>query len=137
MKTNKLIAYNIIILITILNTFYVFFGGGLNAFTLSKSFFLTIYQGATLIFLLWLTTLLVNLSHIVQKAKIRKNLLKISLIILLILTLFSIIGRIIELINGVFCISCWFNTILYIILTIIIIIILKDLYELLHRLFEH
>lgn len=136
MKTGKLIGYQILILITIINTFYVFFGGGINAISLSKSFFLNTYQGGVIILLLWTIGLLVTLAHIVKKVILRKNLLRVSLIILSTLLLFSIIGRVIELTKGVFCVSCWINTALYLILVILTIVILKDLYKLIYELFE-
>ncbi len=128
MKTNKLIIYQILILITIINTFYIYFANGLDSIRFTKSFFLMTYQGLIPIFLLWIIGLLVTISYVIKRVIIKKNLLKISSIILLILLSFSIIGRIREIIYGTFCLSCWTNTILYLILTVLTITILKDLY---------
>ncbi len=136
MKTNKLILYQIVLLLTIINTFYLYFGGGLSAFSFSKTFFMGTYQAGLTIFILWMVGLLVTLSYIVKRVIVRKNLLRISLILLGLLLLISIISRIMEFIWGVFSISCILNTVLYLILFIITISILKELYLLITELFN-
>jgi hypothetical protein len=136
MKVNKLIIYQIVVLLTMINTFYLYFGGGLGAFSVSKAFFMSTYQGGLMLFVLWILGLLVTLSYIVQRVIVRKNLLRISLIIVGLLLLSSIIKRIMEFISGVFCVSCIISTILYLILFIMTISILKELYLLIEKLFD-
>lgn len=135
-KLGKIIGFNIVALITMINTFYVYFGGDFEAFTFTKSFFKTIALGIISILVIWLLTLFVNLSFIVKRVIVKKNLLKISAIVFILFFAVGLILRINSALEGIYSLAAWFNTILYLILTIIIYFFLKELHNLIERLFN-
>lgn len=127
MKTKLLIIYYI----------FVFVAAGL---------FLSLFRGSTLnadlviytlpiIGLLLLTTLLVSLSYATPRVLHKKNLLRISALIVGILFISNFVSRIIELFNGTFCITCSILGVIYLILFVILIKILKNLYKLVQEIF--
>lgn len=136
MKTGKLITYNIILLFTALNIIYIYTSAGLNAFEYSKEYIKTIWQPILLISILFIVQLFTNLSYIVTYSKTKKNLLRLSLIITSILFIVSLIVRIIEYLHGTFYIAGNTLMILYLILLISNIVILKDLFHLVKKLFN-
>ena len=71
---------------------------------------------------------LVTLSFVVQRVLLRKNLLKISGLLLALLFIFSLVSRIQEIISGELVINGIFLTLLYVILLTIIYKNLRELY---------
>ena len=136
MKTKKLIAYNIITFLLILNTLYLFFSEGMDRFSLTSSYLKTIIIPVMLISLLFFMNFLVNYSYIISSAKYKKNMLRTTAIFLMIILILSIFTRISELFIGKFLFLLWMNTIMYAILLILVILILKELYKLISKLFE-
>ncbi len=137
MKLGKLITYNLLTFLLAANTFYLYFGGGSEGFSATQGFIMSILPFAVTVTILFVLSLLVTISYIAVKAKTRKILLKISLATLVVMLVISIIGRIIEIYNGVFCYSCWVSTLLYIGLLVLVILILKDLYRLIRHLVDN
>ncbi len=136
MKTNKLITYNIITFLLILNTMYLFFSEGMDRFSLTSSYLKTIIIPVMLISLLFFMNFLVNYSYIISSAKYKKNMLRTTAIFLMIILIMSIFTRISELFIGKFLFLLWLNTIMYGVLLILVILILKELYKLISKLFE-
>jgi len=136
MKTKKLIAYNIITFLLILNTLYLFFSEGMDRFSLTSSYLKTIIIPVMLISLLFFMNFLVNYSYIISSAKYKKNMLRTTAIFLMIILILSIFTRISELFIGKFLFLLWVNTIMYGVLLILVILILKELYKLISKLFE-
>ena len=134
MKIGKLIAYNIIIFIMMINTLFLYFGGGFGAYSFSKAYFTSIWGGLFMMSLLWIVGLLTNLSFIVSRALYKKNLLRISGFMVLVLTIVSIVGRIVEIVNGTFCGACWVQTVLYIVILVLTVLMLRDLHRLIRTL---
>ena len=137
MKITKLITFNIISFILMISTLYLYFGGGIGIASATKVYFLAVITPIALIGIYFTTALLVNLSYIVVSAKKKKNLLRISSIIISILFISSVIKRIIEIVAGEFCFVCWINTVLYLVLVIINILILSELFQLVRKLNKH
>lgn len=137
MKTKKLIAYNIITLILILNSLFLFFGEGLDRFSTNSNYLKNLFLPILMISILFFLNFLVNYSYISSSAIHKKNLLRITGVTLMIILIISIISRITELFVGKFMISLWLNTILYFILLILTISILKNLYKLISKLFKN
>lgn len=79
--------------------------------------------------------LLTSLSFSTPRVLYKKNLLRISALLSIIIFIVSVIGRSTEIIDGVFCISCIILTLLYLCIFIIEIIMLKQLYKLVQELF--
>lgn len=136
MKTGKLITFNILAFITSLFVAYLYFGGGTQAFSLTSGYLASVAQPFILITVLFVTSLLTNLSYLATYAKSKKNLLRISLILISLLTLVSIIIRIIQAIKGNISAILILGTIFYIILLVLNIMMLKDLHRLIRKLFN-
>lgn len=138
MKTKKLIAYNLLTYIAVLNLLYLFFGGeGLDRFVLNYSYMKNLILPFILITLLVLVNFFINYSYITASSLHKKNLLRISAIIIMIILIISIFARISELFNGKFILFSWISTLLYLIMLSLIISILKDLYKLISKLFKN
>lgn len=136
MDTKKIIILNITIFALIVNILYLF----LQSSTIGAGFinFLkNTYVPLGIIAILLIIDTFIFLSFEKGRVLIKKNLLKISLIFSIILFIGSIIARIYELYLSVFCIACWINSLLYLILVIIIILMLKDLHKLVEKLFNN
>jgi hypothetical protein len=136
MKIGKLVWFNILAFLLMLNTAFLYFAGGLEAYTFTKGYFTSIMQPLVSIVFIFVVMLLVNSSYVVVYAKRKKNLLRISLIFLVIMLVLSLFGRVREFIVDVTCWLCILNTILYIVLVVFNVSILKDLYRLVHDLFR-
>lgn len=136
MKTKKLIIFNIVFLLLLAVMYYVYFGQGTSFMSWNKGYITSIIYPVSLMFILFVIHLFTTLSFIVEKAKVRKNLLRVGSILLFIIFAVFFVGRISELIKGTFCISCTIMTLLILTLLVINIMILKDLYKLLNRLFN-
>ncbi len=136
MKPTKLIIFYILSFILLLNTIYIYFYMGFSELSFTLTFIKNNIMAILTIILIFIITLNTILAYIIKRALLKKNLLKINLIILTILSIISIITRIREIIAGNFCIICSINTIIYLILTIIIILILKELYNLIKLITE-
>lgn len=137
MKIGKLITYNILALLLSLNIIYLYFSAGLGAFSLSKGFIYSILRPLGQILLLFISVLFINLSYIVISAKYKKNLLRISLMIISVLMIANIVKRILEYIDGFFWVAGNISMLLYIVLFIFNILILRDLFKLIKRLFSN
>lgn len=135
MKKGKFITYNILAFIAILNTAFIYFAGGLQVYTFTREYLTTIIQPLISITFIFITMLLVNSSYIATHVKSKKNLLRVSLLILVIMLALSIYGRIREILIGSFCLSCWLSTVLYMLLVLFNVLILRDLYKLVKKLF--
>lgn len=136
MRTKKLILYHLIGFLSMLSTFYLYFGAGMPAFSLTRGYLETLGQGFITILILFLTISFVSLSYAATRVLYKKNFLRVSLILLVLLFLASIIGRIIELVNGNLCEICLINTFLYLGLGLINYFMLKDLHNLVKDLFQ-
>ena len=119
-----------------LNTLYLFFSEGMDKFSLTSSYLKTIIIPVMLISLLFFMNFLVNYSYIISSAKYKKNMLRTTAIFLMIILILSIFTRISELFIGKFLFLLWVNTIMYGVLLILVILILKELYKLISKLFE-
>ncbi len=134
MKSGKLVTFNILAFLTSLQVLYLYFGRGANEFSMTSGYLTSILSPFFTILVLFILALFVNLSYVAVKAKTRKNLLRISMLALVIMIIVSVIGRGFEIMDSYFCISCWFVTILYLLMLIVVIMILKDLYKLVKEL---
>lgn len=121
MKTKLLILYHLFTYLA-LGIFIMLFSGSV------LSFELLIYMLPT-ITILSLSLSFVTLSFIVQRVLYRKNLLKISGVLLTVVFIFSCISRIREIIAGEIVILGIFLTLLYIVLLTIIYKNLIELYN--------
>ena len=119
MKTKLLIIYHIVTFITLLSFLSLFRGG-----IITNGFLFSIIPALLILFA---SLLLISASYNVTRVIHKKNMLRVSAILILILFISSIVARIIEITSGVFCISCFGVSTLYLILLIINILILKDL----------
>lgn len=136
MKTSKLIALQIILMIITLGTFMMYFAWGIPG--ISREW-LKIMAMPTLTFLaLFLISIFVTLSYIVPRVLYKKNFLRVSLIFTVILFLSSLGRRIYEIMspNWNFCAWCLIVTILYLVIFFIQISMLKDIYKLVEKIFS-
>ena len=131
MNTSKLIIFNILAFITSIFTLKLHFGAGFTG-GWSSALIMPILT----ITLLFLVTLLTSLSYIVTRALHKKNLLRISILVLIILSLASIIARILEAVRASVCRICIVQTLLYLVLLGLNIFILKDLHILIEDMFK-
>ena len=136
MKNGKLIIFNIILLIAMMNILVIKFANGLGPYSLSLGYFKSVIGGALSFFILWLTGLFTTLAYSVSKGLYKKNFLRINLLIFFILIVIQIYLRVVEIMGGVFCGICWLQLVLYIILFIVTILMLRDLQKLIRRLFS-
>lgn len=138
MKTKKLIVYNFLTYITILNLLYLFFGGdGVDRFVWSYSYLKNLIFPFFLISVLILINFFVNYSFISTSTIHKKNLLRISAITMMMILIISIFARINELFHAKFHLFSWLSTFFYVIMLVLIISILKDLYKLITKLFKN
>jgi len=129
MKTYKIIIFNIISFLLAINTAYLY---GINF----QQFSLSAYLSAIIsIVLFFVVNLFISLSYIVKKVIHRKNLQRISLLIIFILLVLSLIARGKEVFASTFCYICWVNTIGLFVLFVINISVLKDLRRVVRGLF--
>ena len=136
MKTTKLVIYNLLVLLAMLNVIFIYISQGLNAFELTKEYMKTIYMAIIYILVLFLIQIMTNLSYIKTYAKTKKNLLRVSLILTTILFIVSLILRIIEYTHSTFYIAGNVLMLIYLIIIIFNITMLKDLFLLVKRLFN-
>lgn len=129
MKTSKLIIFNLISFAISVNTAYLY---SINFSTFSISGYLF---GILSILAFYMSSLFISISYVAQKAITKKNLLRLSLLIITIFLIISIISRIKEIIAGIFCYPCFINTIALIVLFSINLSILCDLKKLVNKLF--
>ena len=135
MKAGKYIIYAILTLLVYINIFNVYFSAGMNPFTFTRGYLMSVAMPFLTVFIMWLGMLLIFLSYLYPKVIVKKNLLRINLIILFVFIIISFISRIIELVNGKFFLFTWTLTLLYILLFVINILILKELYKFVNELF--
>ena len=128
MKTKLLIIYQIFAFIAA--TLF------LSLFSGSKISFEVIPYILPVLGAIGLTIILVSVAFVTPRVLYRKNLLRISGLIVGVLFVSSLISRIIEIVNGNFSILATFLTFIYLILLIIIIKTLKSLYELVEKTFK-
>ena len=136
MKTEKLILINVLAFMTSILVLYLYFGSGAGHFALSKGYLLSVISPFLTILTLFIITLCVNISYVAVKAKTRKNLLRASMLVLIVMVIISIAMRVIEVIRGSFCLSCFVVSGFYLVLLGAIIFILKDLNKLIEELSE-
>ena len=129
MMMGKLITLNILGLLAIINTFYTFFINGLPPFSLSNDYFSHIALGGFMILLIWLLILIPTLNSAANRALHKKNMLRVPLAFFIILLLISISLRIKGALNGVYCIPCYIQIVLYILIIIILYLMLKNLHR--------
>lgn len=135
MKTGKLILFNSLGFFSMLLVILTYSYYGFPGVQRSWDYVFQVIPPLVTLLVLWISMTFTSLSYIVSKVLHRKNLLRASIIPLLILTLTSIITRILEFVEGVFCIVCILLTIIYIVLLCLNISILNDLYRLVKELF--
>lgn len=135
MKTGKLFWFYVLSFIASINILYIYFGGGFGAVSFTKNYFLSVYKPFLSILGLFIIVIMTSFAYIVISGRKRKKLIKFSLFLLFILLIISFIARIQETIAGNYCILCWTNTILYVILFLLEMCMAKDLYILLRKLF--
>ncbi len=128
MMIGKLITLNILGLLAMLNTFYTFFNNGILPFSLSNDYFSHIAQGGFLILLIWLLILISTLNSAANRALHKKNMLRVPLVFFVVLLLISISLRINEALNGTYCIPCYIQTVLYLLIIIVLYLMLKNLH---------
>ena len=78
------------------NTYLLYFGAGIGAASFSGAYLSTVAAGFLTIIMLFFINTLVNLSFVVRRALFRKNMLRISLLIMLVAFAISLIMRIVE-----------------------------------------
>lgn len=135
-KIGKIIVFNILSLLTMMNIFYVFFYAGMYPPRLSGEFIMTIWEGGLLILLVWLMTLLINLNFIVTRAVTKKNLLRIPFFVFLITFLVSLVYFAMDWWNLGFNLAKFTNVILYLILVILTFMMLSDLRRVINEIFQ-
>lgn len=138
MEVKKFIWFNIVSTIVIILTIFLYLSKGLNPLSYTTNYLMEVIPLTLSLIVLFTINLLVNLSYVVPRALYKKNLLRFSLIFLVIMFLLNIGGRIYEIIvYGYFCIGCWINLIFYVILIILNYMILKELFYLIRELFGY
>lgn len=136
MDTKKIILLNAAIFGAVINTLYLY----LQSNTIGegfKTFAYQMYMPIITIFILFIIGTLAIISITTSITIAKKNTLRIALIITAVMFLISIITRIMEILAGIYCISCWISTILYFIIGLILIFMLKELYDILKKLFKY
>ena len=128
MMIGKLITLNILGLLAMLNTFYTFFNNGIPAFSLSNDYFSHIAYGGFIILSIWLLILISTLNSAAKRALHKKNMLRIPLAFFVIILLISISSRVNEALNGTYCIPCYIQTVLYLLIIIVLYLMLKNLH---------
>lgn len=136
MKIGKLITYNVLTVLLTLNIFYLYFSGGLQPFSFTKEYIYLVLKPLLQALILFLTALFISMSYITKYASTKKNLQRVSLISVFILMCLNIIKRILEYKSGIFWIAGNVSMLLYIILFILNILILRDLFLLIKKLFN-
>jgi hypothetical protein len=136
MSIEKFLAFLIVFGLLILNTSFLYFGWevGVAGYYTNFSGFLS--EPILILFTLLLIFIFVSSSYIFSGRGIKKNSLRISLFLSLILVLSSIFNRIIELFYLKFIIWSYLNTILYLVLFFIILLISLELYKILQNMLE-
>ena len=123
-------------LLTLINTYLIYLGGGTPAFSFTMAYLKAMAFGGGFLILLFLINMFVTLSYSAKRALHKKNLLKVSYIFLIIFFIYGLIFRIKEIMVGVIIYSHWINTILVWILIVIVYKMLKDLHKLINQLFN-
>ena len=135
MKTGKLITFQIIAFLAAINMFFVYVSGGFSSIEPTTRYITNISIVIFNYMTLFSVIMLVSLSYVVLKAITKKNLLRVSLLILAIQLVVSMILRAIEFAQGTFDIFAILQTIFYLVLLILNISILKDLFKIIQTLF--
>lgn len=135
MTITKYIWFYILVILTLFNTYYLYFGQGLGAVSWTGAYFKAIALGVISMLVVLLINMLVFISYLSSRALYKKNFLRVSLIILGVMFAISLILRIIQVIQGNFCFACWVNTLLYLAMFLLVFFMLKDLRKLIHKLF--
>lgn len=136
MKIGKLVLYNVLTYLLLLNTYYLYFGHGLGEFNWSSDYIKSVSLGLIAMTLLLIMNLFVTLSYVSTRALVKKNYLRINFVLIIIVIFVGFIMRIREFMEGKYLIMNWINSFLYVLLLVVIILMLKDLYRLIKRLFE-
>ncbi len=135
MKTGKLITFQIIAFLAAINMFFVYVSGGFSSIEPTTRYITNISIVIFNYMTLFSVIMLVSLSYVVLKAITKKNLLRVSLLILAIQLVVSMILRAIEFAGGTFDMFAILQTIFYLVLLILNISILKDLFKIIQTLF--
>lgn len=136
MDTKKIITYNIITLIAIFNTLYIYLYTGINEISLTKEYFYTILPLITTLILIISSNILINSSQSVKRALYKKNILRSNLALVSVLTITSIIRRIMEISTNNLNFANFLQTILYLLMLTITYKILKDLFKIINTHFK-
>lgn len=138
MDSKKIIWFNVISMVLVLSTLFLYLNKGLAPLSYTSNYFYAIFPVAISVIMILIINLLVNLSYVISRALYKKNLLRFSMIFLVLIFLINLVGRIYEIfVYNYFCFGCYLNLILYIILIVLNFILLKDLYELTRELFGY
>ena len=129
MMIGKLITLNVLGLLAMLNTFYTFFINGIPSFSLSNDYFSHISRGGFMILLIWLLILIPTLNSAANRALYKKNMLRVPLAFFVVLLLINISLRIKGALNGVYCIPCYIQIVLYILIIIVLYLMLRNLHR--------
>lgn len=138
MDTKKLVIFQVLIFISMAYTSFLYLNKGLAPLSYTWEYVATVSPVLILHLILFFIGLLVTLSFVVARTLYKKNLLRVSILLLILLAVVSIIGRIVEAVTlGYVCWLCVLAIMLYIILIALNYVILKDLYDLIEELFSH
>jgi hypothetical protein len=137
MNSKQQLLYFLIVLLAILNTFYLYFGSGLPAFSLTQEYAMTIAYGMGTFLFFFISLLLYSLSFTATRVLHKKNLLRVNALALVFFFIVSLTRRIFEVVGGTFCATCWLQTGLVLLLLIMTIFTLRSLYHLARELFPN
>lgn len=133
MNKGKIITYWVLIVLTMLSVLYTYTVTGIDISSYSK-YFLSMATPVLFIVFLMICFLLVTLSYIVPKALAKKNLLRVSFFLEVILLIISIALSIRIYMKGWLSISAIATVVLLFLLIIVTILMLKELYQLVREL---
>jgi hypothetical protein len=137
MNTKQQLLYFLITVLVMLNTFYLYFGSGLPAFSLTQNYASTIAYGLGTFLFFFISLLLYSLSFTATRVLHKKNLLRVNALGLTFFFITGLVKRIFEVVGGNFCATCWLQTTLVLLLLIMTIVTLRSLYQLARELFPN
>lgn len=138
MDNSKLIWFNIVTFVTMLATLTLYFTKGLAPLSYTTQYAMAILPALVTLIVLFIVNLLVILSFLVARGLYKKNLLRVSMLLLIVMLIVTIGGRVYEVVVvGTFCWSCLIMVVLWIVLLVLNIIMLRDLYKLIQDLFSY
>ncbi len=136
MNIEKFLILLILISLCALNTANLYFGSEIGIIGYITEFDGKITQAHLILASLILIIIFCIFTYLIQERIIKKNFLRISLILSLILIISSVIKRFMDIISSQFSIWTYLNTLLYILIFLVLISMSKHLYEILTEMIE-